>query len=519
MKSRRPVLIANRGEIAIRIARTCRALGFPTIGVYSEADRNAEHLRHCDSAFLLGPAAPSASYLNVERLLAVAKVAGAQYVHPGYGFLSERPHFVEACEKQGLIFVGPTAESMRLMGDKIQARATVDRLQVPRVPGSAGAVKDDVEAKKVAREIGYPILLKAAAGGGGKGMRRVDSEAELTAAFGAATRESQGAFGDGSLYVEKLILQPHHVEIQVFGDGKGKAIHLGERECSIQRRHQKVWEESPAPILSGFPKTRERMQEAAVRVAESVKYAGAGTFEFIVDGSGNFYFLEMNTRLQVEHPVTEWVTGVDLVAWQLLLASGELQLPQSPATRGSAIEVRLYAEDSHHFLPAPGPLGLIHLPSGPFMRSDSSFSEAGEVSVHYDPMIAKMSAWGQTRDEALGRLRVGLDEVRIEPPKKVDGIFVGSLRTNLPFLKKLVRNEAVLKGDTTTDLISKFPQLTAQEETSTSITLEAALAVSIAQILVDSETALTESMAGPGTGDAPQSAVWNWVARNEGVKR
>lgn len=514
--ARHPVLIANRGEIAIRIARTCRALGFPTVAVYSEADRNAEHLRHCDSAYLLGPAAPNASYLNVERLLMVAKVSGAKYVHPGYGFLSERPHFVEACEKQGLVFVGPTAESMRLMGDKIQARATVDQLKVPRVPGSAAAVKDDAEAKKVAAQIGYPILLKAAAGGGGKGMRRVDSERELTAAFASATRESQGAFGDGSLYVEKLILKPHHVEIQVFGDGKGKAIHLGERECSIQRRHQKVWEESPAPILNGFPKTREKMQEAAVKVAESVKYAGAGTFEFIVDENGNFYFLEMNTRLQVEHPVTEWVTGVDLVAWQLLLAAGEFKLPEVPARRGSSIEVRLYAEDSYRFLPSPGPLGFIHLPNGPFMRSDSAFSEQGEVSVHYDPMIAKMSVWGQTRQEAIGRLRVGLDEVRIEPPKKQDGNAVGSLRTNLPFLKKLVRNSAVIEGDTPTDLIASFPQLTDESSaTSPAISLEAAMAVSIVQILRDSETGGAEGAADAGASEG----LWNWVARNEGVRK
>ena len=459
-KNRAPVLIANRGEIAIRIARTARALGFPVVAVYSDADRFAEHVRYADQAYRVGGAAPKDSYLNVENILEAARKSGAGFIHPGYGFLSERPHFVEACEKAGITFVGPSAESMRLMGDKIQARQTVDTLKVPRVPGSAGVVRTAQEAATFAKQVGYPILLKAAAGGGGKGMRRVDSESEISSAFDGATREAVGAFGDGSMYVEKLILEPHHVEIQVFGDGKGRAIHLGERECSIQRRHQKVWEESPAPILNLHPKTRPAMFEAAVRVAEHVKYAGAGTFEFIVDGQGNFYFLEMNTRLQVEHPVTEWVTGVDLVAWQLLLAAGEFTLPSIPDRRGSAIEVRLYAEDPHTFLPAPGPLGLIQMPTGAFVRSDSAFGSEGEVSVHYDPMIAKISVWAPTREETVDRMRVALDEARVEPPHKPDGTQQGSLRTNLSFLRRLVRNETVRGGNTTTDLIASNPALT-----------------------------------------------------------
>lgn len=505
--NRFPVLIANRGEIAIRIARTCRALGFPSVGIYSEIDQFSEHLRYCDQSFCVGPASPKESYLNVEKVIEAAKKSGARYVHPGYGFLSERPHFVEACENAGLIFVGPSAESMKKMGDKIQARATVDALNVPRVPGSKGAVPNAEEAKKIAASIGYPILLKAAAGGGGKGMRRVDSEAELSAAFEGASRESLGAFGDGALYVEKLILEPHHVEVQVFGDGKGRAIHLGERECSIQRRHQKVWEESPAPILEEFPKTRETMYAAAVRVAESVSYAGAGTFEFIVDGKGNFYFLEMNTRLQVEHPVTEWVTGVDLVAWQLLLAAGEWTLPEIPARRGSALEVRLYAEDPHHFLPAPGPLGSIRLPSGPFVRFDSAFTESGEVSVHYDPMIAKISVWAPTRGEAIQRLRVALDETQVQPPLKKDGTTSGSLKTNLPFLKRLVRNPTVIQGNTTTDLIAKNTDLTAKESTDPS--LEAALAASLTQILGEGNQELKTATA---------NSNWVQISRREGVR-
>jgi len=504
MKKREPVLIANRGEIAIRIARTCKALGFPVVAIYSDADRFSEHVRIADQAYWVGGAAPKESYLNVELILGAARASGSKYVHPGYGFLSERAHFVEACQNAGLVFVGPSAQSMRLMGDKIEARKTVDSLKVPRVPGSAGVVKTPLEAQAIAESIGYPVLLKAAAGGGGKGMRRVDSSAELISAFEGATRESLSAFGDGSMYVEKLILEPHHVEIQVFGDGKGGAIHLGERECSIQRRHQKVWEESPAPILNRFPKTREAMFHAAVLVAKHVQYAGAGTFEFIVDGKGNFYFLEMNTRLQVEHPVTEWVTGVDLVAWQLLLAAGEFELPKIPERRGSAIEVRLYAEDPQTFLPAPGPLGRIALPSGGFVRTDTSYSGAGEVSVHYDPMIAKISVWGATREEAVARMRVALDEARVEPPKKGAGVSQGSLRTNLPFLRRLVRNATVISGNTTTDLIQSHPELTASSEEL--ISFEGALAAALFELTQDA-----------GALSLP-SSVWSWVARKEGMR-
>ena len=510
-KNREPVLIANRGEIAIRIARTCKALGFPVVAVYSDADRFAEHVRVADQAYWVGGAAPKDSYLNIERIIAAAKASGARYIHPGYGFLSERAHFVEACEKAGLVFVGPSAESMRLMGDKITARKTVSAVQMPGVPGSPGAVKSAEEAARIAEAIGYPILLKATAGGGGKGMRRVDSGAEIKAAFEGATREALGAFGDGSMYVEKYILEPHHVEIQVFGDGKGGAIHLGERECSIQRRHQKVWEESPAPILEKHPKTREAMCEAAVRAAKHVRYAGAGTFEFIVDGKGNFYFLEMNTRLQVEHPVTEWVTGVDLVAWQLLLAAGEFTLPQIPERRGSAIEVRLYAEDPRTFLPAPGPLGLIQMPSGSFVRTDSAFTEAGEVSLNYDPMIAKISVWAPTRPQAVDRLRVALDETRVEPPKKADGTRVGSLRTNLEFLQRLVRNETAIGGDTTTDLIARNPDLT--KPLAAEPTEEAALAAALFQVLNEMGGSSAKE-----TAQAAPSSNWSQISRREGVR-
>ncbi len=512
MKKREPVLIANRGEIAIRVARTAKMLGFPTVAVYSEADRFSEHARYCDQAYFIGGAAPKDSYLNVENVLAAAKKAGARYVHPGYGFLSERPHFVEACEKAGLIFVGPSARSMQVMGDKITARKTIDELKLPRVPGSPGAVKDGKEAAKFAKEIGYPVLLKAAAGGGGKGMRRVDAESEIQSAFEGASRESLSAFGDGAMYVEKLILEPHHVEIQVFGDGKGGGVHLGERECSIQRRHQKVLEESPAPILNLHPKTREAMFETAIKITSHIQYSGAGTLEFIVDGKGNFYFLEMNTRLQVEHPVTEWVNGVDLVAMQLLLAAGELPPLKIPERKGSSIEVRLYAEDPQNFLPAPGLLGRIHFPSGPFVRVDTAITEAGEVSMNYDPMIAKISTWGSTREEAISRMRVALDETRVEPPKKPDGSKKGSLKTNLEFLQRLSRDELVLKGDTTTDLITRQKYLVSDYVGEPSV--EEAVALSLHQLLDQSSL---ESVQRSGEEHSRFDA-WKLASRREGVR-
>lgn len=503
------VLIANRGEIAIRIARTAKRLGFSTVAVYSDADRFSEHVRFCDHAIHIGGSEPKQSYLDADKVVAAAKKAGAQFIHPGFGFLSERPHFVEACEKAGLTFVGPTAESMRLMGDKITARRTVAEVDVSGVPGSPGAVKTAEEAAKYADQMGYPVLLKATAGGGGKGMRRVDQPSDLKTAFEGASREALSAFGDGSMYLEKFILEPHHVEIQVFGDGKGGAIHLGERECSIQRRHQKVWEESPAPILNQYPKTREAMFEAALRVVRHVKYAGAGTLEFIVDGKGNFYFLEMNTRLQVEHPVTEWVTGVDLVAWQLLLAAGQWKLPEIPKRNGASIEVRFYAEDPHHFLPAPGRLGLIQMPQGPFLRSDAAFTEKGEVSLFYDPMIAKISVWGADREEAVSRMRTALDEVRVEPPKSMTGERQGSLKTNLSFLKRLARDARAISGDTTTDLIASNPGLTAP--ISADVSLDAAIALSLFQLTAESESLASSTPS--------QGSTWNRVAREEGVRR
>ncbi len=511
-KKRAPVLIANRGEIAIRVARTAKMLGFPTVAVYSEADRFSEHVKFCDFAEFIGESEPKNSYLVVDKVIAAAKKHGAKYIHPGYGFLSERPHFVEAVEKAGLVFVGPSADSMRVMGDKIEARATVHKLNVPGVPGSPGAVKDGKEALAFAKTVKFPVLLKAAAGGGGKGMRRVDSEDELLSAFESASREALSAFGDGSMYVEKYILEPHHVEIQVFGDGEGGAIHLGERECSIQRRHQKVWEESPAPILETHPATRAKMFECALKITKSINYAGAGTFEFIVDGAGDFYFLEMNTRLQVEHPVTEWVTGIDIVGMQLLLAAGELTLPSQDAiTRtGSAIEVRIYAEDPENFLPAPGKMGKIAQPNGPFLRWDSSYETSGEVSLFYDPMIAKLSVWGNSRPEAVARMRVALDELSIEAPKTAQGNPKGSLKTNVVFLQRLSRCEDVIKGNTTTDLIPKNPALTERKPT-LEMSDEAAIALSLLRITESHEAHVEKTT-------VSSESLWQQRARLEAMR-
>ena len=516
-KKREPVLIANRGEIAIRVARTAKMLGFGTVAVYSEADRFSEHVKFCDQAEFIGESEPKSSYLLADKVIAAAIKHGAKYIHPGYGFLSERPHFVEAVEKAGLVFVGPTADSMRIMGDKIQARSTVEKLGVAGVPGSPGVVKNTEEALTWAKKVKFPVLLKATAGGGGKGMRRVDTELELASAFESASREALSAFGDGAMYVEKYILEPHHVEIQVFGDGKGGAIHLGERECSIQRRHQKVWEESPAPILEIHPETRAKMFECALKITRAIHYAGAGTFEFIVDGVGDFYFLEMNTRLQVEHPVTEWVTGIDLVGMQLMLASGELTLPkqESIQRQGAAIEVRVYAEDPENFLPAPGKMGKITQPNGPFLRWDSAFESAGEVSLFYDPMIAKLSVWGRTRDEALARMRVALDELSIEAPKDANGIPKGSLRTNVVFLQKLSRLDDVIKGNTTTDLIPKNLSLTQKkmtEKVSEEVSDEVAIALSLLR-LTEGQFAESES-----TTAMHGLTAWNQKARMEALR-
>ena len=444
----RRVLIANRGEIAVRIVRACRDAGLESIAVYSDADRHAVHVRAADRALRIGPPAPADSYLSIDALLEAAARSGADAVHPGYGFLSERAEFARACEQAGLVFVGPPADVIEQMGSKIAARALMQKAGVPVVPGQTPADQSDDGLLAAARAVGYPVLIKASAGGGGKGMRVVQSDQEARELVPAARRESAAAFGDGTLYVERVIARPRHVEIQVFADAHGHVVHLFERECSIQRRHQKVIEESPSPALT--PALRSRMGDAAVAAARASGYRNAGTIEFLVEGRGDdarFYFLEMNTRLQVEHPVTEAVTGVDLVQAQLLVAAGA-PLPWTQAslsTRGHAIECRIYAEDpGHGFLPQAGPLLLYREPSGPGIRVDAGVEEGSTVDVHYDPMLAKLVVSAETRPAAIARLRAAL---RRYP--------VLGIRTNIPFLLRLIDLPEFAAGDLHTGFIDE----------------------------------------------------------------
>jgi acetyl-CoA carboxylase, biotin carboxylase subunit len=407
------VLIANRGEIALRIVRACQELGVRSVAVYSDADARAPHVREADEAVHIGPSPSSESYLRGERIIAAAKETGAEAIHPGYGFLSEREWFSRAVRDAGLIFVGPPPEAIAAMGSKTAARTLAIAAQVPVVPGTTEPLRDAAEAAAIAERFGYPILLKAAAGGGGKGMRVVRAPGELAAALDAARREAKGAFGDDAVYVEKYIEGPRHVEIQVIGDQHGTILSLGERECSVQRRHQKMIEEAPSVAVS--PELRRRMSEAAIRAARAAGYVNAGTCEFLLAADGQFYFLEMNTRLQVEHPVTELVTGIDLVQWQLRVASGEpLPFPPEMTPRGWAIECRITSEDPvNGFLPSTGTVTHLHLPTGPGVRWDGGIEAGSEVGLFYDPMLAKLIVWGATREQAIARMHRALRELVI----------------------------------------------------------------------------------------------------------
>ncbi len=435
----RKILIANRGEIALRILRTIREMGLRSVAVYSDADRAALHVRKADEAAYLGPSPSAESYLNIEKILDAARRHGADAIHPGYGFLSENAAFAKACEDAGITFIGPSSKSISLMGSKTSARRVAKAGGAPIVPGTEEGVTDFADAEAVALETGFPIMLKAVAGGGGKGMRRVDHPADLRSAFESASSEALRSFSDGRIYIEKLIENARHVEIQILGDHHGNLVHLGERECSVQRRHQKVIEESPSPLMARHPGLRDRMGEAAVKAARAAGYFNAGTVEFLATDSGEFYFLEMNTRLQVEHPVTELVTGLDLVRLQLEVAGGaELPFSQADvALRGAAIECRIYAEDpANNFFPSPGRIATLAEPSGPGVRLDSGVYPGWTVPLEYDPMLSKLIVWADTREHAIARMLRALSEYHI-----------GGIESNLSLFRLILNEPNFVAGD------------------------------------------------------------------------
>ena len=439
------ILIANRGEIALRVIRACRELGIGTVAVYSQADRESLHVRFSDEDICIGPAASRESYLNIPRIVAAAEITGAEAIHPGYGFLAENAEFAEICDRSGIVFIGPTADQIRRMGDKAEARRTMIDAGVPVVPGSVGAVADVDEARSEAARIGYPVIIKAASGGGGKGMRVATSEDEFDSAFTMARNEAAAAFNDARVYLERFVQRPRHVEIQVMGDGHGNLVHLGERDCSIQRRHQKLIEESPSPAIT--PETRRAMGEAAILAGRAIGYSNAGTVEFLLAEGGEFYFMEMNTRIQVEHPVTEMVTGVDLVKQQIRSAAGErLMLADSPPLSGHAIECRINAEDPEHdFRPSPGMITAFHAPGGPGIRIDTHVYAGYSVPPFYDSLLGKIIAHGNTRDEALGRVYQALEEFIIE-----------GVKTTIPFLREVLRNPEFVAGNVDTHFLERM---------------------------------------------------------------
>ena len=439
------VLIANRGEIAVRIIRALHEMEIEAVAVYSEADEDSLHVQLADEAYCIGPANPAQSYLNIPSIISVAEVSGADAIHPGYGFLSENAHFAEVCESSGLNFIGPSSDVISLMGDKTKARETMINADVPIVPGTEKGLKDKEEAVEVAKEIGYPLIIKAAAGGGGKGMRIVHKEANLENAIQTAKNEADKSFGNDEVYLEKYVEEPRHIEFQILGDEQGNIIHLNERDCSIQRRHQKVIEESPSPALN--PELRKEMGEVAVKAAKSVDYVNAGTVEFLLDNENNYYFIEMNTRIQVEHPVTEFITGVDLLKEQINIAAGkELSIKQDEVEiRGSAMECRINAEDpDNDFRPTPGRIENYIVPGGPGVRIDSGVYPGYFINPYYDSMIAKLIVHGENREETLARMERALSEYIIE-----------GLVTNIPFHLKVLNNAFFRKGEYYTNFINR----------------------------------------------------------------
>lgn len=504
------ILIANRGEIAVRVIRACHEMGISAVAVYSDVDRASLHVRQADEAYPIGPAAATESYLNIQKMFEVASKSGADAVHPGYGFLSENPKFARACADAGLKFIGPTAAAMEAMGSKTRARQAMEKAGVPFVPGTSRGLESYEQAEQVARRIGYPVMLKAAAGGGGKGMRLVNSPAELKSALESARSEAARAFADDEVYIEKAIINPRHIEMQVLADEHGHVVYLGERECSLQRRHQKVLEEAPSPIVD--PEMRSRMGQVAVRVAQSAGYTNAGTVEFLVDQDKKFYFLEMNTRLQVEHPVTELITGLDLVHLQIHIASGE-PLPfrqHDVQIRGHAIECRIYAEDpDNNYFPSPGKITLLLWPSGPGIRLDSGMYEGWTVPMDYDPLLAKLIGYGTNRAQTIGRLERALNEY-----------FVGGIKTNISLFRRILSNPDFQAAKIDTGFLDRLWQQK-QSQLGTHPQAEEAAAIAAGMFAVLGQ-------APAGTGESPvqnmnrkQAASpsnWKVAARRESLE-
>ncbi len=468
------VLVSNRGEIGVRLIRALRELGIRSVAVYSDADQASLAVSLADEAAYLGPSPSTESYLNIGKILDAAGRHRVDAIHPGYGFLSENPDFAEACSNARIVFVGPPAEAIRRLGSKISARKLAIAAGAPVVPGTEQPVADLDQAKSIARSLGYPVLLKASAGGGGKGMRQVDREQDLASTLRDASSEAQRAFGNSEVYIEKVVVEPRHIEIQILGDHHGNLIHLGERECSIQRRHQKVIEECPSPVMLAYPELRQRMGEAALRIARAAAYTNAGTMEFLVDRDRNFYFLESNTRLQVEHPVTELVTGLDLVEWQLRIAFGErLTISQEDVSwSGSAMECRIYAEDpDNSFMPSPGRIEHLREPSGPGVRLDSGIYPGFTVPLDYDPLLAKLAVWGPARERAIGRLDRALAEYSIS-----------GIRTNVAFFREVLADAEFRAGRLSTAFLDGFfsrrtkPDVSLESEAAAALALAASFA-------------------------------------------
>ncbi|MCU1302476.1 MAG: pyruvate carboxylase subunit [Candidatus Sulfotelmatobacter sp.] len=508
------ILIANRGEIAVRVLRACHEMGIAAVVVYSDVDRAALHVRKADEAYPIGPAAASESYLNIPKILDVAARSGAEAIHPGYGFLSENAKFAQACHDAGVKFIGPTAAAMEAMGSKTRARQAMEKAGVPFVPGTSRGVASFGEAEKAAAKIGYPVMLKAAAGGGGKGMRLVHAPEQLKSALDAARSEAERSFGDSEVYIEKAIVNPRHIEVQVLADEHGNTVYLGERECSLQRRHQKVLEEAPSPVVD--PDMRRRMGEVAVRVARAASYTNAGTVEFLVDQPTNdqprnFYFLEMNTRLQVEHPVTELITGLDLVNLQIRIASGErLPFTQNDVSiRGHAIECRIYTEDpDNNYFPSPGKISLLQEPSGPGIRVDTGMYEGWNVPIDYDPLLAKLIGYGADREQAVARLTRALSEY-----------FVGGIKTNISLFRRILRDADFRAANLDTGFLDRMLKRTEDGPVDLKTAEVAAITAGMFAALGSTPTGAGNATAGAASQTADETeSQWKSVSRREALR-